>query len=66
MAENITGIDNSSWGGRLSMIFPFSSRSMESGFFPKKTLVSIGSLKGSMDGFVTWLALMTILSQYTG
>ena len=49
-----------------TMSLPFSSRSDASGFSPRNTRVSIGSRSGSMEGFVTWEALMRILSQYTG
>ena len=66
MAENMTGILSSSWGVSLQIRLPCASRSNLSGFLPRKTFVSIGSRRGSMEGFVTWDALIRILSQYTG
>ncbi len=63
MAENITGMDSSSCGVRLSTSSPFASRSTVVGFLPRNTRVSIGSRSGSMGGLVTWDALMRILSQ---
>ena len=66
MAENITGIDSSICGGRSHVMRPWASRSILAGFLPRETRVSIGSRSGSMEGFVTWEALRSILSQYTG
>ena len=66
MAENITGMESSIWGGSPHFMFPRSSRSIFSGFFPRNTRVSIGSRRGSIGGFVTCEALIRILSQYTG
>ena len=48
------------------MILPSSSRFIRSGFLPRNTFVSIGSRRGSIGGFVTWEAFISILSQYTG
>ena len=53
IAENITGIDSLIWGGRSQTILPFSSLAILSGFLPSVTRVSMGSLSGSMGGFVT-------------
>ena len=61
--ENITGIESSICGGRSQMMFPLSSRSILSGFFPRETRVSMGSRSGSIGGFVTWEALIRSLSQ---
>jgi len=66
MAENITGTSSSNWGGILVNNLPFSSNSNFSGFLPIKVFISIGSLKGSIEGFVTWLAFIKSLSQYMG
>ena len=66
MAENITGIESSIWGGSSHFSFPFSSRCIFWSFFPRYTRVSIGSRSGSMGGLVTCEALTRILSQYTG
>ena len=66
MAENRMGTDSSSWGGRSVHRLPSALRRMAEGFFPRNTRVSMGSRKGSMGGFVTWEALMRMLSQYTG
>ncbi len=63
MAENITGMESSSWGESSQFKEPSGSRSSREGFFPKNTLVSIGSRRGSMEGLVTWEALIKILSQ---
>ena len=63
MAENMTGTLSSSCGDRLGISLPSLSRSILPGFLPRKVLVSIGSRSGSMDGLVTWDALMRILSQ---
>ena len=54
MAENITGMESSSWGSNLQMIFPLSSFSIFSGFLPRNTFVSIGSRRG-VDGRVGYL-----------
>ena len=66
MAENMMGTSSFSWGGVSSMSLPFSSRRMPSGREPRYTRVSMGSRRGSMEGLVTWEALMSSLSQYTG
>jgi len=66
MAENITGMESVSCGGRFLLIRPSSPRSMLCGLEPRKTVVSMGSLSGSMDGLVTWEAFRSILSKYIG
>ena len=66
MAENITGMESSNWGGSLQSNFPSAVRFILEGFFPRYTRVSMGSRKGSIEGFVTCEALIRILSQYTG
>ena len=63
MAEKSTGMESSTWGGKSGISRPAASRRMRSGFFPKNTRVSIGSRRGSMEGLVTWEALMRSLSQ---
>ena len=45
------------------MMFPSASRRMWVGLRPKKVLVSMGSRRGSMEGFVTWEAFIKSLSQ---
>ena len=60
------GVESSSWGGSVGTILPCSSRLTRVGFFPRKVLVSMGSRRGSMGGFVTWEAFSSSLSQYTG
>ena len=66
MAENITGMESSSWGSRRQSRRPSLSRVREAGFFPRNTRVSMGSRRGSMEGLVTWEALSSSRSQYTG
>ena len=66
MAENITGIESSSCGGRSQSSVPSALRFGSTFFLPRKTRVSIGSLSGSIGGFVTCDAFIKILSQYTG
>ena len=56
MAENITGMESSNWGGKVQSKVPSAFRRMRAGCLPKKTLVSIGSRRGSMEGLVTWEA----------
>ena len=63
MAENRMGVESSSWGGRSGTMFPALSRRMWVGLRPKKVLVSMGSRRGSMEGFVTWEAFIKSLSQ---
>ena len=53
MAENITGIESSSCGGRLVSRLPSARRVTLEGFLPRNTLVYIGSRSGSIEGFVT-------------
>ena len=63
MAENKTGMDSGSCGGRSQFSRPSASLCIRSGFLPRNTRVSIGSRRGSMGGFVTCEALISILSQ---
>ena len=59
-------MESSSCGGNSQFNVPSLLRCTFCGFLPRYTLVSIGSRKGSMEGFVTCEALIRILSQYTG
>ena len=63
MAENITGIASSTMGGRVVSREPLGFLWTRSGRWPRKTLVSMGSLRGSIGGFVTCEALSSSLSQ---
>ena len=57
MAENISGTSSLICGGIFDITRrPHSSTLSASGRLPKSTRVSMGSRRGSMDGFVTWLA----------
>jgi len=53
IAENIIGVSSFTCGGITVLSLPSSVNSILSGFLPRKVLISIGSLKGSMEGFVT-------------
>ena len=63
MAENMTGMDSVSCGGRSYFSRPSGLLSTLWGFWPRNTRVSMGSRRGSMGGLVTWEALMRSLSQ---
>ena len=63
IAENIIGVSRTTCGGIIVVDFPFFSTVSFSGFLPKIVRISIGSRRGSIDGFVTCDALSKILSQ---
>ncbi len=63
MAENMMGMESSNCGDCLVQMDPSGFRSSSTVFLPKNTFVSIGSRRGSMDGFVTCEAFIKILSQ---
>jgi len=64
IAENNMGTSTLSCGGMLADRVLFRSSTFKMfGLLPRSTRVSIGSRSGSMEGFVTWLALSSRWSQ---
>ena len=64
MAENMRGTSSFICGGIFVVtVRARSSTSRTSGRLPSSTRVSMGSRKGSMEGFVTWLAFSSKRSQ---